>query len=658
MDASLTDISTDYIKSLAPPNVVIAGIINNYKTNIAWDVQFYNGTTDGAKKFINDDSATLRTIFKCLEDGGTAIIPTDSQLVAETLEQQLLKAGFSGGLRVDGVTSEQDQRVKLFLENPNQFIRDNRPRWLIFTPTAESGLSIDTPHFTAMFALFKGVVPTKTQMQMLGRERSPIPRYVFSVTHGFKDDDCSNQLPETIERRLLQYHTSNNLIIGLADYLSASDNPTDFDRLTALQQMFDRETGSWNNPHLKTWVKLKARANYSLANLRTELRAALVAAGHQVKDVCNFRSGEVKDEFKGLRDEVKQQRAAAIANAKDIPIAQAKEILQNESSTLEERNQAHKAMLADALPGVPLTPAFVLKAKIEDRGRWLKQIRADWMLKHPDVQMKLDRSAWAWHLSQPLAMPQDIRAYSQKLKVLTQLGLLELLEQGKEFSVDCQEVVELMRVAKSKSMRFKLHNALGITITSKTDSISFLGRIFRLVGADLYCCDRVRTSDGKQKRLYKIRDDYWSDPDRLAVLEAMDRKYGPLTGDVSELNMTVAETLTEQVIDPCQHSLKGVYINDKCWHTQKTIEPTTENYLKIETPSPDVTVSPTPTNTDDEVQTWGVGLLMPGSIVECFGRAGQWAVRYCTGVIAKICDRYGDEQIVSCKHLRLTRIAI
>ncbi|WP_250122204.1 hypothetical protein [Chroococcidiopsis sp. CCMEE 29] len=49
--------------------------------------------------------------------------------------------------------------------------------------------------------------------------------------HGFKDNNCSNQLPDAIERRLLQYHTSNNLVIGLADHLRASDDPTDFDRL-------------------------------------------------------------------------------------------------------------------------------------------------------------------------------------------------------------------------------------------------------------------------------------------------------------------------------------------------------------------------------------------------------------------------------------------
>jgi hypothetical protein len=620
MDANLTDISIDYIKSLAPPNTPIAGIINNYTSNNGWDVHFLNGTTNGVKEFVNDDSSLINGIFKCLESGGIPIIPTDSQIAAETLEQQLSKAGFSKGLRVDGNTTEQDPRVKLFLENPNQFILDNRPQWLIFTPSCESGLSIDVAHFTAMFALFKGVIPTQIQMQMLARDRSNIPRYVCCVNHGFKDDDCSNQLPEAIERRLLQYHTSNNLIIELANHLTESSDPTDLDRLIALQQLFDKEAGTWNSPHLKTWAKLKARTNYSLANLRSELRAALIAAGHQVKDVTNIRACQLKDEFKELRDEIKLQRAAAIANAENIPVSRAKEILESEGSTLEERNQAHKAMLVDALPGVPLTPEFVFKAKIENQGKWLKQVRLDWMLRHPDVQAQLDRNAWAWQLSQPLLMPQDIRAYSQKLKVLNQIGLLDLLERGKEFSADSQDVIELMQTARSKSMRFKLYNSLGITVTSKTDPISFLKRILRQVGANLYCYARIRTPDGSQKRLYKVKDDYWIDPDRLAILEALNHKYEPLKATTKNRNVATAETNMGYTLDPCHHSEKEVYINSECWHTQEAVKSTANDDSKSEISSLDSSLpSPAKTSPLNQEQSPNTLELGVGSVVHRWG---------------------------------------
>ncbi|PSM49134.1 hypothetical protein C7Y66_10965 [Chroococcidiopsis sp. CCALA 051] len=55
-------------------------------------------------------------------------------------------------------------------------------------------------------------------------------------------------------------------------------------------------------------------------------------------------------------------------------------------------------------------------------------------------------------------------------------------------------------------------------------------------------------------------------------------------------------------------------------------------------------------------RSWGVGLLMPGSIVEYFGGAGQWTVKYSTEIFAKIVVRYGEEEIVSCGYLRLAGI--
>jgi hypothetical protein len=70
-----------------------------------------------------------------------------------------------------------------------------------------------------------------------------------------------------------------------------------------------------------------------------------------------------------------------------------------------------------------------------------------------------------------------------------------------------------------------------------------------------------------------------------------------------------------------------------------------------ELPTSTLPVATTSVEARDEV--WGVGLLWPGSIVEYLGRAGYWTVKYCTGTVAKIVDCYGQEEIVSCKYLRL-----
>jgi hypothetical protein len=229
-------------------------------------------------------------------------------------------------------------------------------------------------------------------------------------------------------------------------------------------------------------------------------------------------------------------------------------------------------------------------------------------------------------------MPQDIRAYSQKLKVLNQIGLLDLLERGKEFSADSQDVIELMQTARSKSMRFGLYNSLGITVTSKTDPISFLKRILRQVGANLYCYARTRAPDGSQKRLYKVKDDYWVDPDRLAVLEALNRKYEPLKTTAKNRNVATAETHMGYPLDPCHHSEKEVYINSECWHTQEVVKSTVNDDSKSEISSLDSSlpspVDTSPLNQEQPPNTLELGV---GSVVQRWGSGGaQYIVQSLT----------------------------
>ncbi len=525
MDAGLTDVPVSYIKQLAPEETPVSGVINTWKSGDGWNVKFHDGTTDGVKDFVNDDSAIAQEIIACLQSGGIPVVATDSQMAAEALERRLAQVGFINGLRVDSTTSEESADVQRFLESPNQYLRDKRPQWLIYTPTAESGLSIDENHFTLMFGLFKGVVGTKTQMQMLGRVRSPIPRHVFSALYGLKDEDWARHLPQEIEERMMQYHDANNLLIQIAGRLIESDDPTDAQRLAAFNRLHDPATGGWNSPHIKTWAQLKARTNYQKANLRSELKKALTDAGHQVRVVTEFREDKLKEELAGLKDEIKQERAEAIANAEDISLEQARTILQTDSSTRTDRDKAQKAILGDSLPGVELTPEFVLKSHIEKNGEWLKRIRLDWMLRHPEVQKKLDCQNWAWHLDQPFVSLQDVKAYSLKLKALKSLGVLDLLDPDRVFSANCPETQAFIKSARNHSKRNYL-KALNLSLNAKSDPIIFIRHLLEKVGAKITCADKRTDSKGAVIRYYKVDKNYWEDADKQAVIAAFDAKFG------------------------------------------------------------------------------------------------------------------------------------
>lgn len=354
MDAGLTDASVDYIRSLAPTGTPVNGIVNEWKSEHNWVVELHEGTTDGVKHFSNDDSGFAKELVEHLQGGGVPAIATDSQLLAEGLDCYLQGLGYTKGLRVDSKTSRDDPRVQAFMERPDEYLRENKPQHVIYTPTAESGLSIDQPYFTAVFGWFKGVLNTKGQLQMLGRVRKSVKRIISSPLYCHNNEHHSRHLPEEILERLQSYHQDNCPLIGLRDALTSSEDPTDAQRREAFDALWNPETNIWNSPHLVTWAKLVARDNYQKANLRDQLKAALIEARHQVSVVKKSREVELKDELKSQREEIKMERAEAIARADNVSIEQARSILNSDCATEEQENQAQKAILAESLPGVTL----------------------------------------------------------------------------------------------------------------------------------------------------------------------------------------------------------------------------------------------------------------------------------------------------------------
>lgn len=586
MDAGLTDVSVNYIRSLAPTGTPVNGVVNEWKSEHNWVVELHEGTTDGVKHFSNDDSGLAKELVAHLQDGGIPAIATDSQLLAEGLERYLQGLGYVG-LRVDSKTSRDDPRVQAFMEQPDQYLRENKPQYVIYTPTAESGLSITEPFFTAVFGWFKGVLNTKGQLQMLGRVRKTVKRIISSPLYGLKDEHHSRHLPEEILERLQSYHQDNCPLIGLRDTLAGSEDPTDAQRREAFDKLWNPETNIWDSPHLVTWAKLAARDNYQKANLRDQLKAALTDAGHQVSVVKKPREVELKDELKSQRQEIKAERAEAIAQADDISIEQARSILNSDCSTEEQENQAQKAILAESLPSVELTPEFVLKAHISDGGRWLRRVRTDWMRQHPEVQKQLDRQNWVWHLDQPLVALQDIKADSLKLKALERLGIQELLDPDRVFNADCPKTQAFVKACRHNKKRQYL-KALNLTLTDKTNSIRFIQQLLEKIGAKLTC---FKAKNGKRDRYYKILQDYWDDPDRQAVLAAFEVKFREVMESFHDGVSNHPQIHTRSSLQPGQHS-------PLCLNTPEAVLPP-ESACNI-SPFVDITQAK---NTDEEPET-------------------------------------------------------
>jgi hypothetical protein len=526
-DADMTDLSVDYFRALAPgaPTFVV---VNQYcGEETRWRVEYRTGKKDVA---VTQLMAALS--LPVTEAGGTQqrqrriAIPTDSQDQAESLERyiqerhpQLLT------VRIDSTTTETEAGRE-FVEKPNEKIRELRPDVLIYTPSMGAGVSIDIPWFDEVHAFFVGVIEPSQSRQMLGRVRAPVPRYLWCRKVG-RLEGCTSFFPSEIKSRLFAFHRDTNILIDVMQAI-AGENATDAAIFQAYEAIWNPEIKAWDNPHLDLYSKLVARRNYGLYYLADLLRRELEEEGHILIDCDEDFTSRDGQRVNEIKNDLPVEEAAAIAKAEDISLDMAQLLKQRSNPTKEQRHQIAKALLKAELPGVELTPEFVYKAVTENRRKWLNAQKLFWYVENPDKVQVMDRREWITHLwkytNGSVFLP-DIRTYSLQVKVVRDLQLFEVIDLSqpeKEYSLDDKAIQKLMQRARKQSIQ--IYTAMNLRVTKKTVPIKFINALLARLGLRLN--KSRQTHDGK--RFYQLDSSLLHDPDRIAVLEALTRKWAEI----------------------------------------------------------------------------------------------------------------------------------
>jgi hypothetical protein len=110
------------------------------------------------------------------------------------------------------------------------------------------------------------------------------------------------------------------------------------------------------------------------------------------------------------------------------------------------------------------------------------------------------------------------------IEELKALGVLDLvnLEKPREISKHDPKVIKFMEEAYLR--RYKTYTNLGLTITKKTDPMRFIHRLMQRIGLGLTCTRTEKVGDSKT-RYYSLNKGLLNDPDRLAILKSLDRKF-------------------------------------------------------------------------------------------------------------------------------------
>ncbi|HLO49105.1 MAG TPA: plasmid replication protein, CyRepA1 family, partial [Kamptonema sp.] len=128
-------------------------------------------------------------------------IATDSLNDAEALYKMFTAQGKKGILLTSKTATKK--WAKEFLANPDNYIRKHKPEFIIFTPTAESGLDISIKakldsvevsgkYFSDVFCIFRGVIGVDECLQMSRRVRHPERIAICCAERKFASNNDSN----------------------------------------------------------------------------------------------------------------------------------------------------------------------------------------------------------------------------------------------------------------------------------------------------------------------------------------------------------------------------------------------------------------------------------------------------------------------------------
>jgi hypothetical protein len=189
---------------------------------------------------------------------------------AEALDLRLRESHGPGILITSKTVTEE--WAKEFRKDPDAYIRKYKPAWIIYSPTAESGIDISIrDYFSDVFCWFIGVIGVDEYLQMSRRVRHPERIIVLCPERGQASRNTGGIFEAEIIKALAEFgDTEARLLV---------------EDESQLQKIREDIAAQIVTPHTILWAKLQAKAELERANLREYLLKAFELGGYSVQQV-------------------------------------------------------------------------------------------------------------------------------------------------------------------------------------------------------------------------------------------------------------------------------------------------------------------------------------------------------------------------------------
>jgi hypothetical protein len=473
LDGNNSNLYTNFYHSLCPDKKLIK--IQNTHGSPKHNIKIVDAVSDGEIKSRN----RTPLIEMMLDKEVIPWIYCDSKERTKIINQMFLDNSDKRGYCLNSETAGDDW-AKEFLADPDKFILDKKPEYMIVSPTAESGISVSLRgYFTDKFTFFAGVTGTNGQVQAMFRLRDEnINHYVFCPEQSTAKDRNS---PHTYSLKQYQNILNDRILQSSILASESANNPTR--ALELMGSAIARTKDDW----WEMSAKLGVIDNYEMNNLRNCLIYALEEAGHNVEVI----QIEASEELKKAESEAKT--TVQKTHAKEVHIA-------NEFSTIEEAQKAKKAnprkdtqrriektFLLDRLPEIKDSllwgEDFIYETHIK-RKEYIRNIERYWFVKNFDASQKRHESRWFYE-----ATKEDF--YSARVSNMThsviwalrELDIIKLTD-GREYHKNSEDVLNLIQQLRdSKNIRtaLKMENMPPATETGK-ENLGIISSLLGMIG--------------------------------------------------------------------------------------------------------------------------------------------------------------------------------
>lgn len=490
-DAHMDDLTVDFFRAMRPKDE-IPYIVKNEWRNGGRTIYWYEGS---------NSSALVAQISAALMQGEKLMVASDSKRFIKKLDQFFtIKCEQSANSdqshppqkwRIWSIHSDNsgsDENVA-FIKDITNAVKNFDA--LFTSPSLGTGVDISEYHFDCVFGVFHGVSQTATECaQQLYRYRPKVPFHIWVAKRppfGYKDTN-----PAKIKEHLIHCNEVTAFLLRI-------------DRVTG-------KRGAEKDWALEAYCQILANRNYSLNNLRDDLRELLTEMGNTFICMGSDSDHQSLESLKFAADAMDSAHYSAVAKANDITSSEYRARQSKDYLSPREIFECEKKRISDSY-GMDVTESLV---EMDKGGRLIGAIAGlEAILAEPDESI-VDPKTGRTYPTPPKIVTQKDRTerdnlplcmdwgnYSARWLARFNLGLHQILTslvRGGEFTASDPTLLKMRAIALHCAAHVKA--ILGFTIPSDCKPIWLLATLVEQLGLKLTF--RKQGKRGQQVKLFSL----------------------------------------------------------------------------------------------------------------------------------------------------------